>query len=106
MAISYCHNYNIALENLTTESFEFIDDNLWKVKLSDIWFRKHYKYDKVKPISLSRPVFDAPEVFSGDYDKIGNVWTVGIILYYMLVGYPPFLDDNEHKLIEKIKMGI
>ena len=41
MAVYYCHANNINLDNLGTDSFEFVDDNTMQVKLTDIWLNKH-----------------------------------------------------------------
>lgn len=81
MAVYYCHANNINLDNLGTDSFEFVDDNTMQVKLTDIWLNKHYKYEVTEPISLLKPVQTAPETFSGDSDKNSNIWTMGVILY-------------------------
>ncbi|ETO27531.1 hypothetical protein RFI_09602, partial [Reticulomyxa filosa] len=39
--------------------------------------------------------FVAPEVIAGDYDAAADVWSCGVILFFMLFGYPPFFDDKK-----------
>ena len=34
-----------------------------------------------------------------------DMWSVGIIAFVLLAGYPPFYDDNQQKLFSKIKKG-
>lgn len=34
-----------------------------------------------------------------------DLWACGVILYILLVGYPPFWDDNQSRLFELIKAG-
>ena len=48
----------------------------------------------------------APEIIAGDmYDESADMWSVGVILYILLGGYPPFVDDNQRKLFRKIRRG-
>lgn len=39
------------------------------------------------------------------YDTKVDVWACGVILYILLAGYPPFWDEEQHKLYEQIKAG-
>ena len=48
----------------------------------------------------------APEILKGEkYGKSVDMWSVGVIMYILLGGYPPFHDDNQAKLYQKIKKG-
>lgn len=48
----------------------------------------------------------APEILVGTpYDESADMWSVGVILYILLGGYPPFIDDNQRKLFRKIRKG-
>ena len=50
--------------------------------------------------------FIAPEVFDGNgYDKKCDIWSIGVIGYFILSGFPPFSDNNDAKLKEKITTG-
>jgi calcium-dependent protein kinase len=40
----------------------------------------------------------APEVFKKDYDHAVDLWSIGVILYIMLTGYPPFNGANEFQI--------
>ena len=35
--------------------------------------------------------YTAPEIIKGDYSHSCDIWSVGVIMFVMLFGYPPFL---------------
>ncbi|NXT01097.1 KCC2B kinase, partial [Jacana jacana] len=62
------------------------------------------------PISLAgfagTPGYLSPEVLRKEaYGKPVDIWACGVILYILLVGYPPFWDEDQHKLYQQIKAG-
>jgi calcium-dependent protein kinase len=44
----------------------------------------------------------APEVILGEYTETCDIWSLGIILYILLSGVPPFYSDNEEEIYELI----
>ena len=52
------------------------------------------------------PYYTAPEVFEGSYDEKCDVWSVGVILYTLLAGYPPFQGETELEIVKNVKTGI
>ncbi|XP_053272759.1 calcium/calmodulin-dependent protein kinase type II delta 1 chain isoform X2 [Pleuronectes platessa] len=52
------------------------------------------------------PGYLSPEVLRKDpYGKPVDMWACGVILYILLVGYPPFWDEDQHRLYQQIKAG-
>lgn len=48
----------------------------------------------------------APEVLKSiPYDQSVDMWSVGVIIYVLLCGYPPFASSNQSHLFESIRMG-
>ncbi len=48
----------------------------------------------------------APEILNGKpYDESADMWSVGVILYILLGGYPPFIEDDQKRLFRKIRKG-
>ena len=48
--------------------------------------------------------YKSPEIFNGKYDMTTDVWSLGVMLYIMIVGYPPFTGD-EDVIVENVKAG-
>jgi calcium/calmodulin-dependent protein kinase I len=63
-----------------------------------------------KPNSLTTqcgtPGYVAPEILEGTaYDERADMWSVGVILYILLGGYPPFIESTQRDLFRKIRKG-
>jgi len=51
------------------------------------------------------PYYIAPEVLKNEYDEKCDLWSIGVILYILLCGYPPFNGSNDEAIIKKVKEG-
>ena len=52
---------------------------------------------------VGTPLYFAPEVLEGKYDKRCDLWSIGVITYMLLCGDPPFMGKSTAELEEKIK---
>ena len=52
---------------------------------------------------IGTPYYMAPEVLEGAYDETCDMWSIGVITYCLLCGYPPFNADTDQQLFRKIK---
>lgn len=52
------------------------------------------------------PGYVAPEILEGQqYDTQADMWSLGVIVYILLGGYPPFIEQNQRDLFRKIRKG-
>lgn len=53
------------------------------------------------------PGYVAPEILHGvSYGTKADMWSLGVIAYILLGGYPPFIEQNQRELFKKIKRGM
>jgi len=106
-AIGYCHQNHVAHRDLKPENLllasEKDDSN---VKIADFGFAKRVFVPNSLTTQCGTPGYVAPEILEGmAYDTKVDMWSVGVILYILLGGYPPFIEKNQRDLFRKIRKG-
>ena len=52
------------------------------------------------------PGYVAPEILEGvPYGTQSDIWSIGVIVYILLGGYPPFIEQDQKKLFCRIRKG-
>lgn len=107
LAIKYLHDQGISHRDLKPENVLLSSDtqNETLVKITDFGLSKFFDSASMMKTFCGTPNYLAPEVLitkgEGKYtNKIDN-WSLGVILYICLVGYPPFSDENLDKQIKE-----
>mmetsp|Transcript_16981 Transcript_16981/g.26158 ORF Transcript_16981/g.26158 Transcript_16981/m.26158 type:complete len:374 (+) Transcript_16981:675-1796(+) len=108
-AIQHLHENQICHRDLKPENFLFSDRSEdAEIKLIDFGLSKRFgtEEEKVKKQKMQTivgtPYYVAPEVLRGKYDKSCDIWSLGIILYILLCGYPPFEGDNDKEIFKNV----
>ena len=107
-AIKHLHEHKIVHRDLKPENFIFSDNTPdAEIKLIDFGLSKRFgKTDLKEKVKLKTVVgttyYVAPEVLKGDYDNSCDIWSLGIILYIFLCGYPPFEGDNSKEIFKNV----
>jgi len=105
--ISYLHSQNIIHRDLKPENLLLRSkESDTEIKLADFGFAKHVLVpDSLKTV-CGTPDYVAPEIISKkNYGLKADIWSIGVISFILLGGYPPFYDDNQQALFSKIKKG-
>jgi len=106
-AVGYMHKNNVAHRDLKPENLLLVsknDDS--QVKIADFGFAKKVYEENTLSTQCGTPGYVAPEILEGlKYDQRADMWSVGVILYILLGGYPPFIENTQRELFRKIKRG-
>jgi calcium/calmodulin-dependent protein kinase I len=106
-AIEYCHNMGIVHRDLKPENLLYSDptDDA-SIKIADFGLAKILKEDDMMATQCGTPGYVAPEILEGHpyTDKV-DIWSLGVITYILLCGFPPFYDENNQALFAQIKAG-
>lgn len=109
LAIKYLHDKGISHRDLKPENLLLSSnkENDTLIKLTDFGLSKFFDSATMMKTFCGTPNYLAPEVLAtkgeGNYtNKIDN-WSLGVILYIILVGFPPFSDDELEKQIKEGK---
>nr|CDJ97008.1 Serine threonine protein kinase-related and Calcium calmodulin dependent protein kinase II domain containing protein [Haemonchus contortus] len=107
-SIAYCHQNCIVHRDLKPENLLLASKAKGAaVKLADFGLAIEVGQDTEAWFGFAgTPGYLSPEVLKKDpYGKPVDIWACGVILYILLVGYPPFWDEDQHRLYAQIKAG-
>ena len=97
IALQYLHDKKIIYRDLKPENI--LLDEKGYLCLVDFGMAKKLEYNKKALSFCGTPEYLAPEIIKGEgYDENIDWWSLGIILYEMICGVPPFYDDNLDKI--------
>lgn len=104
-AVNYLHSNNIVHRDLKPENLLFeTQDPESRLKLIDFGTCKHFSKNSKLVERIGSAYYIAPEVISSNYTEKCDVWSMGVILFIMLCGSPPFGGRNNGEILSNILM--
>lgn len=108
LAVKHCHDRDICHRDLKPENFLF-QTKAEDAELKVIDFGLSRMDDGlsagVMTTRVGTPYYIAPEVLGRHYDKSCDLWSIGVITYILLCGYPPFYGDTDPEIFASVRAG-
>jgi calcium-dependent protein kinase len=112
-AILYCHSNNIVHRDIKADCIlvESIETVTWKgetfplyhIRLSDFSSARSFNKKKKLTKKIGTSYFIAPEVLGRNYNEKCDVWSIGVLLFILLCGKPPFWGESDKEILEKVR---
>uniref|UniRef100_A0A3P9LCA6 SNF-related serine/threonine-protein kinase n=1 Tax=Oryzias latipes TaxID=8090 RepID=A0A3P9LCA6_ORYLA len=102
-AVAYCHRLHVVHRDLKPENVVFFPQQ-GTVKLTDFGFSNLFKPGIMLATSCGSLAYSAPEILLGEeYDAPAvDIWSLGVILYMLVCGVPPFQETNDSETLVMI----
>ena len=105
--VNYCHENKIIHRDLKPENIVVVGENnldksLYDIKIIDFGTAKIFKNNVVEKQIAGSPNYIAPEVLLKKYNEKCDLWSCGVILYFLVVGSLPFKGKTNEETLKKI----
>lgn len=108
LGLSYAHSNKIVHRDIKLENILFLNKDLSdnRLKIIDFGLSKNFESQIMRmKEKQGTSMYMSPEVIKGNYNAKCDIWSCGVILYIMLIGYPPFyseVEGNDDEIFKKI----
>lgn len=105
-ALQVCHSMGIVHRDLKPENLLYVSPESDQIKLADFGLANLLTPETALETACGTPGYVAPEILWGSgYNKEVDIWSLGVITYILLCGFPPFYDEHQNRLFKKIRNG-
>ena len=108
-AISYCHRNHVIHRDIKPENIMITKrekNNCLQVKLIDFGTAKMFEKGQSENRYVGSSYYMAPEVLKRKYDEKCDLWSIGVILYILLTGRPPFDGNDDDEILKNVEIGV
>lgn len=107
-AVAHLHDNGVVHRDIKPENilFESEHDDA-AIKLIDFGLARRHDVKREGPMSnpVGTAYYMSPELLKGKYDKSCDIWSVGIVTYILLCGYPPFNGSSDSEIQDSTRKG-
>ena len=108
-AINYCHKMNIIHRDIKPENIMITNrekNGCLQVKLIDFGTAKMFEKGHQENKYVGSSYYMAPEIMRRKYNEKCDIWSIGVILYILLTGRPPFDGNDDEEILDNVKKGV
>jgi calcium-dependent protein kinase len=103
--VAHCHSLGVMHRDLKPENFLLSDRNDKTLKATDFGMSVFYSPQQCFDQLVGSPYYIAPEVLKRAYGAEADMWSIGVILYILLSGMPPFFGNTDREIFNEILCG-
>ena len=106
-AVNYFHKKNIINRSLSLDNILISEkrNNLPTIKISYFGTSIMAEKDAIQNQKMENSYYSAPEVIKKCYNEKCDIWSCGVIMYFLLTARPPFGGENNDEINDKILIG-
>ncbi|CAK0733939.1 hypothetical protein CVIRNUC_000358 [Coccomyxa viridis] len=103
LVVDHMHQLGVMHRDIKPENFLLTDKSAdAMLKLCDFGLSAYWKPGKRLSTIVGSCYYVAPEVLRRDYGVEADMWSLGVMLYILLSGLPPFWGDDESQIFKSV----
>jgi calcium-dependent protein kinase len=79
---------------------------MYHIRISDFSSARSFNKSKKLTKKVGTPYYIAPEVLKRNYNEKCDVWSIGVLMFILLSGKPPFWGDSDKEILLNVEKGI